>query len=88
MAGWNICSCSRIGADDLYALSPLFPLSNAGLVDVFTFTQSGIITALISSCMDMPRSSASVCKSSKLSSRKDSMNFAKLTPKAWGDFCR
>ena len=77
-----------MGADDLYALSPLFPLSNVGLVDVFTFTQSGIITALINSCIDMPRSSASVCKSSKLSSRKDSMNFAKLTPKVRGSFAR
>src|SRR2546425_4108319 len=84
MAGWNICSWSRGGADDLYALSPLFPLSNAGLAAVFTLTQSGMITALINSCIDIPRSSASVCRSSKLSSRRDSMNFANLTPKEWG----
>ena len=83
MAGWNICSWSRAGTDDLYVLSPLFPLSKAGLATVFSLTQSGMITALINSCIDMPRSSASVCKSSKLSSRRDSMNFANLTPKEW-----
>ena len=84
MAGWNTCSWSRAGAVDLYALSPLFPLSKAGLATVFSLTQSGMITALINSCIDIPRSSASVCRSSKLSSRRDSMNFANLTPKEWG----
>src|SRR3989442_10577445 len=84
MAGWNICSWSRAGVDDLYVLSPLFPLSKADLAAVFSLTQSGMITALINSCIDMPRSSASVCRSSKLSSRRDSMNFAKWTPKEWG----
>ena len=88
MAGWNICSWSRVGADDRYALSPLFPFSKAGLVVVFSLTQSGMITALINSCIDMPRSSASVCRSSKLSSRSDSMNFAKWTPKERGRLAR
>ena len=83
MDGWNICSWSRAGADDLYALRLLFPLSKAGLATVFSLTQSGMITALINSCIDIPRSSASVCRSSKLSSRRDSMNFANLTPKEW-----
>src|SRR5207245_9305184 len=88
MAGWNICSWSRGGAEDLYALSPLFPLLKAGLATVFSLTQSGMIMALINSCIDMPRSSASVCRSSKLSSRRDSMNFAKWTPKEWGGLAR
>src|SRR2546425_1157606 len=88
MAGWNICSWSRGGAEDLYALSPLFPLSKAGLATEFSLTQSGMITALIDSWIDMPRSSASVCRSSKLSSRSDSMNFAKWTPKARGGLAR
>src|SRR6266699_981183 len=81
IAGWNICSCSRGGGEDLYARSPLFPLSKAGFVTLFSLTQSGMITALINSWIDMPRSSASVCRSSKLSSRSDSMNFANWTPK-------
>jgi hypothetical protein len=88
MAGWNICSWSRTGVGDLYALTALFPLSKVGLVALFTFTQSGMITALINSCIDMPRSSASVCSSSKLSSRRDSMNFAKWTPKEWEGLAR
>jgi len=81
IAGWNICSWSRTGVVDLYDLRPLFPLSKVGLVTLFSLTQSGMITALINSCIDMPRSSASVCRSSKLSSRSDSMNFANWTPK-------
>ena len=81
IAGWNICSWSRTGVVDLYDLRPLFPLSKVGLVTLFSLTQSGMITALINSCIEMPRSSASVCRSSKLSSRSDSMNFANWTPK-------
>ena len=51
-----------------------------GLTLTFCLTQSGMITARISSWIEIPRSSASLNKSLKLSSRRESMNFAIWSP--------
>src|SRR5712691_8699219 len=53
-----------------------------------SLTQSGIITARINSCTVIPRSSASVVRSLKFSSRRDNMNFAKESPNQRGSFQR
>ena len=58
---------------------PAFPLPFI-FADGLSFTQSGIITARINSCTVIPRSSASVVRSLKFSSRRDNMNFAKESP--------
>src|SRR5690242_13341282 len=62
---------------------PAFPLPFV-FADGLSFTQSGMITARISSWTVIPRSSASVVRSLKFSSRRDNMNFAKESPSQRG----
>ena len=59
---------------------PELGLSLETFSGVVCLTQSGMITALMSSCIVMPRSWASVMRSWKFSSRRESMNFAMGTP--------
>lgn len=58
--------------NELVVLSPTF-------ASVFSLTQSGIITARMSSWIVIPRSCDSEIRILKFSSRNESMNFAILT---------